>query len=42
MRFQATFSALLWMVGLIAVGGVSMPPARTSTQDTRWEHYTAT
>ena len=41
MRFQATFSVLLWMVGLLTVGGVSMHPARVSAQDTRWEHYMA-
>jgi tetratricopeptide (TPR) repeat protein len=41
MRLQATVSALLWMVGLIAVGGVSMHPAEVSAQDARWEHYMA-
>jgi tetratricopeptide (TPR) repeat protein len=41
MQFQATFSALLWIVGLIAVGGVSIHPARVSAQGTHWEHYMA-
>src|SRR5215813_15050800 len=41
MRSQATFSAILWVVGLIVVGGVSMHPAQVSAQDTRWEHYMA-
>ena len=40
MRSQATFSAMLWMVGLI-VGGVSMHPAQVRAQGTRWEHYMA-
>ena len=41
MRFQVTFSALLWMAGLIAVGGVSMHSAQISAQGTHWEHYMA-
>ena len=41
MRSQATFSAMLWMVGLIVVGGVSMHPAQVRAQGTRWEHYMA-
>jgi tetratricopeptide (TPR) repeat protein len=41
MRSQATFSAILWMVGLIVVGCVSMRPSQVSAQDTRWEYYMA-
>ena len=41
MRSQATLSAILWMVSLIVVGGVSMHPSQVSAQDTRWEHYMA-
>src|SRR5215471_1857067 len=41
MRSQATFSVLLWLVGLIVVGCVSMYPAQVRAQDTRWEHYMA-
>src|SRR2546428_761856 len=33
------FSAVLWMVGLIVVGCVSMHPSQVSAQGTRWEHY---
>jgi tetratricopeptide (TPR) repeat protein len=41
MRSQATFSATLWMIGLIVVGCVSMHPSQGSAQGTRWEHYMA-
>jgi tetratricopeptide (TPR) repeat protein len=41
MPFQAIFSALLWIVGLIIVGGASMHPVQISAQGTRWEHYMA-
>ena len=41
MRSQATFSAILWMVGLIVVGGVSLYPSQVRAQGTRWEHYMA-
>jgi tetratricopeptide (TPR) repeat protein len=41
MRSQATLSAILWMVGLIVVGCVSMHPSQVSAQNTRWEHYMA-
>jgi tetratricopeptide (TPR) repeat protein len=41
MRSQATFSAILWMAGLIVVLCVSMPPSQVRAQDTRWEHYMA-
>src|SRR5262252_9233381 len=38
MQPQATCSAILWIVGLIIVGGISMRPLQGSAQDTRWEH----
>jgi tetratricopeptide (TPR) repeat protein len=41
MRSQATFSALLWMVGLIVMLCVSMHPSQVRGQGTRWEHYMA-
>ena len=41
MRLQTTFSAILWMVGLIVVGGVSMRPSQVSAQDAGWEYYMA-
>jgi tetratricopeptide (TPR) repeat protein len=41
MRAQAAFSVILWMVGLIVVGSVSMHPSQVSAQDTRWEYYMA-
>jgi tetratricopeptide (TPR) repeat protein len=41
MRSQATFAAMLWMVGLIVVGCMSMHPSQVSAQGTRWEHYMA-
>src|SRR6266705_1121268 len=41
MRSQATFSAMLWMVGLIVLGGVSTHPSQVRAQGTRWEHYMA-
>jgi len=41
MRSQATFSAMLWMVGLIVVGCMSIHPSQVSAQGTRWEHYMA-
>ena len=41
MRSQATFSVLLWLVGLIVVGCVSMYPAQVRAQNTHWEHYMA-
>jgi tetratricopeptide (TPR) repeat protein len=41
MRSQVTFLAILWMVGISIVGGVSMPPTQVSAQGTRWEHYMA-
>jgi tetratricopeptide (TPR) repeat protein len=41
MRSQTTFSAILWIVGLIVLGCVSMPPSQVNAQDTRWEHYMA-
>src|SRR5262245_17953248 len=41
MRSQATFSAMLWMVGLIVLACASMRPAQGRAQDTRWEHYMA-
>src|SRR5216117_1379065 len=41
MRSQATFSAMLWMIGLSVVVCVSMPSSQASAQDTRWEHYMA-
>jgi len=39
MRSQTTFSAILWMIGLIVVGGMSMCPAQVSAQDAGWEYY---
>src|SRR5262247_1479055 len=41
MRSQVTFSAMLWMVGLIVVECVSMRPAQVRAQDTRLVHYMA-
>ena len=41
MRSQTTFSAILWMIGLIVVGGMSMCPAQVSAQDAGWEYYMA-
>jgi tetratricopeptide (TPR) repeat protein len=41
MRSQATFSVILWMVGLIVVEGVSLSPSQVRAQGTRWEHYMA-
>ena len=41
MRSRATFSAMLWIVGLIVLGGVSTHPSQISAQGTRWEHYMA-
>ena len=41
MRSQATFSAILWMLGLLVVGGVSLYPSQGRAQGTRWEHYMA-
>ena len=41
MRSQGTFSAILWMVGLIVVGGGALYPSQVSAQGTRWEHYMA-
>ena len=41
MRWQATLSAVLWMVGLSVVVCVSMPISQASAQDTSWEHYMA-
>src|SRR4029450_5012323 len=41
MRSQATFSAILWMAGLIVVLCVSMPPSQVNAQDISWEHYMA-
>ena len=41
MRSQVTFLAILWIVGIIVVGGVSMHPSQVSAQGTRWEHYMA-
>lgn len=41
MRSQVTLSVILWMVGLIVVGGVSLFPSQVRAQGTRWEHYMA-
>ncbi len=41
MRSQVTFSAILWIVGLIVMGGASMHPSQVSAQGTGWEHYMA-
>ena len=41
MRSQATFAAMLWLVGLIVVVCVSRHPSQVSAQGTRWEHYMA-
>ena len=41
MRSQVTFLAILWIVGIIVVGGLSMHPSQVSAQGTRWEHYMA-
>jgi len=41
MRPQATFSIILWIVGLIVVVCMAMHPSQVSAQGTRWEHYMA-